>query len=141
MAINNANNSASVSVNLGSLAASATMPAIYLPKRSALKSVSLQNGGALSGGTDSALVKLQDNNGGTPIDLASIDTSVTAVVADVAAPLASLVPPLAGSVGGNPPSVGYPIDVAAGKSLVVSYTKTGNGSLTNATLVINYYEL
>ena len=152
MSLNNANQISSGSVYLGSLAATAIIPAIYFPKRTAVKSVTLTNGAALAvDGTNNALVKLQDNNGGgTPIDLASYDTSqanVTAgdgkgaLAADIAVPLVALVAPMAGSQGGNPPSVGYPLDIAAGKSLQVSYTKGGTGSLTNANLQIDYFTL
>lgn len=152
MSLNNANHPVSVVVGLGTVAASAIHPAIYLPRRSALKSVSIMNGAALPhDATNFARCKLQDNNGGgSPIDLASFDGSLPQVTpgdgkgdlaADIAFPLVSLVAPQAGSQGGFPPSVGYPIDVAAGKSLQANIVIGGTGSLTNAKLIIDYYPL
>lgn len=145
MALNNQNNHVSETINLGSLAATAIVPGIYFSKRVAIKGAYLINGAALTvDPTNNAIVELQDNNGGgSPIGLAKIDTSQAGqgLLADIAAPLLSEVAPLAGSVGGNPPATGYPLDIAAGKSLQVSYTKGGTGSLTNAKLVVEYYVL
>lgn len=141
MALNNANNSSSKAISLGSPSASEIVPGLYFPRRSAIKSVALINGAAMSGSTNSAVVKLQNNNGGSPVDLASIDTSVTPVLADQAAMLTSLVAPQAGTQGGLPPSTGYPLDVPAGSTLEVSIAITGAGALTNAQLSIDSYEL
>lgn len=152
MALNNANNVSSSVIGLGTVAASAIHPGIYFPKRTAIRSVSLINGAAEAhSGTNFVQVKLQDNNGGgSPIDLASFDGSVASVTpgdgkgdlaADIAAPLASLVAPMAGTQGGFPPTLGYPIDVAAGKSLQVNIVIGGTGSLTNAKLVLDYWSL
>ena len=138
MALNNANNPISEAVGIGTQSATITLPALYLSRRAAIKSISLQNGAALSGGTNYIQAKLSIVGGA---DLASIDSSVTPLVSDVAAPLASLVAPQAGSQGGFPPSTGYPIDIPAGSSLSATVTVFGTGSLTNAKLIVEYYPM
>jgi hypothetical protein len=154
MALNNANNPVSVSVHLGTVSSSSVLPALYIGRRSALKAAWLQNGSAEAhSGTNYVQVQLQIA-GMTPVTLASFDGSVASVTpgdgkGDLAADIASLMaaqqPPLTGTqgglyTGGSFPNE-YPVEIPAGSSLQTNVVIGGSGTLTNAKLIMEYWEL
>lgn len=126
MSKSNHNCPISVAVHLGSLAAAAVIPALYLPKKSKLVSAHLMNG-ALIAASDSNYCGVSLKKGSTV--LAELDTR------------AAHENGLAANVAKALNVVDAESELDEGSSLTAEYTETGTIALTDAVLVITYYPL
>lgn len=126
MSLNNENNAHLVVVPLGSITANGSLPALYLPKKSVIKSAAIINVATIAASdTDYCQVSLQ--NGSDVI--AEIDTraahenGLTALTAKALNMVAA------------------EQEQAAGSSLKVVYVEAGTFALTSAVLVLEVYSL
>ena len=128
--MNNENNPHLLVIPLGSLAADKVVPAGYLPKKSVIVGLALQNGAAIAqSDTNYAVVNLKV---GSQI-IGSVSTQLTGGQG----PLVAL-QPLAGAI-----VAGQEVQ-AAGAALSAQYDETDAGSnvaLTDALLIVQYYPL
>lgn len=126
MSASNENNPHIVVIDLASLTADTTVPAMNLVKKSVIKSVKFMNGaGIAASDTDYALVNLKAGS----TDVATLDTRAAgngAVTANVAKAMTL--------VSGQETQ-------AAGTDLKIVYDESGTMALTNAKLQIEYYPL
>lgn len=113
-------------IPLGSITADGSLPALYLPKKSFIKSVTLINGASIAA-SDTDFVDIRLQNG-----------------SDVIAELDSR----AAHENGIASLTGEPLNMvaaqqeqAAGSSLKVVYDESGTVAMTNAVLVIEHYPL
>jgi hypothetical protein len=124
--MSNENNPHIVVIDLASLTADTTVPAMNLVKKSVIKSVKFMNGaGIAASDTDYALVNLKAGS----TDVATLDTRAAgngAVTANVAKAMTL--------VSGQETQ-------AAGTDLKIVYDESGTMALTNAKLQIEYYPL
>ena len=126
MSINNANNPQLVVVPLGSIAADGSLPALYLPKKSYIKSAAvIDQAGIAASDTDFVQISLQ--NGATVI--AEMDSRAAHEGA------------LTALVGKSLNMVSAQQEQAAGSSLKVVYEETGTVAMTSAILVLEIYPL
>lgn len=126
MSINNANNPQLVVVPLGSIAAAGDLPALYLPKKSYIKSAAVIDQAGIAA-SDTNYVQISLQNGATVI--AEMDSRAAHEGA-----LTALVGKVLNMVSAEQSQ-------AAGSSLKVVYAEGGTVQMTNAVLVLEIYPL